>query len=96
MPRCPQAMPCGRLATMTRSGTIRRTGVAWTMINAASAGQDDVLSALKAGRSYAVLRTGAFEERHHDTPRASTSTTGTVTVHLNGHRRRSSSSARTA
>ncbi|MFN7980544.1 MAG: hypothetical protein U0Q11_01680 [Vicinamibacterales bacterium] len=63
---------------------VRRTGVAWTMINAASAGQDDVLSALKAGRSYAVLRTGAFEESAVTTLASLDINNSTVTVHLNG------------
>jgi hypothetical protein len=34
-----------------------RLGVAWTMINAPSADTADVVAALKAGRSYAVVRT---------------------------------------
>jgi hypothetical protein len=35
----------------------RRSMVAWTMINAPSASTSDIVSALHAGRSYAVLRT---------------------------------------
>jgi hypothetical protein len=34
-----------------------RLGVAWTMINAPTGGTADVVAALKAGRSYAVVRT---------------------------------------
>jgi hypothetical protein len=36
-----------------------RTGVAWNMIAAASPSTTDVVEALRAGRAYAVLRTGA-------------------------------------
>jgi hypothetical protein len=36
-----------------------RLGVAWTMIDAPSSSTDDIVDALRAGRSYAVLRTNA-------------------------------------
>jgi hypothetical protein len=36
-----------------------RTGVAWNMIDAPSASTADVVEALRAGRAYAVMRTGA-------------------------------------
>jgi hypothetical protein len=36
-----------------------RLGVAWTMIDAPSASTDDIVDALRAGRSYAVLRINA-------------------------------------
>lgn len=39
----------------------RRTAVAWTMIDAPSAAAADVVKGLKAGRSYAVARTGALD-----------------------------------
>jgi hypothetical protein len=39
----------------------RRTAAAWNMIDAPSAARLDVVAALKAGRSYAVLRTGAVD-----------------------------------
>jgi hypothetical protein len=38
---------------------LERLGVAWTMIDAASASTSDVVGALRAGRSYAVLRINA-------------------------------------
>ena len=37
----------------------RRTAAAWNMVAAASSSTADVVNSLKAGRSYAVLRTGA-------------------------------------
>jgi hypothetical protein len=39
----------------------RRTAGAWNMIDAATATIGDVVAALRAGRSYAVMRTGAVE-----------------------------------
>jgi hypothetical protein len=39
----------------------RRTAAAWNMINAPSTSLSDTVAALKAGRSYAVLRTGALD-----------------------------------
>jgi len=39
----------------------RRTAVAWTMIDAPSAATADVVDGLRAGRSYAVARTGALD-----------------------------------
>jgi hypothetical protein len=36
---------------------LRRTAVAWTMIDAATPSTHDVIAALRAGRSYAVMRT---------------------------------------
>lgn len=39
----------------------RRTAAAWNMIDAASAAPSDIVAALRAGRSYAVLRTGAID-----------------------------------
>jgi hypothetical protein len=39
----------------------RRTAVGWNMIDATSASPDAIVNALGAGRSYAVLRTGALE-----------------------------------
>lgn len=40
-------------------GDARRTAAGWTMIDAASPTLDDIVDALRAGRSYAVQRTGA-------------------------------------
>jgi hypothetical protein len=37
----------------------RRTAISWNMIDARSASTEDIVAALRAGRSYAVLRTGA-------------------------------------
>ena len=45
----------------------RRTAVAWTMIDAPSPGVDDVVEALRDGRSYAVLRTGAIDSVNETT-----------------------------
>jgi hypothetical protein len=42
----------------------RRTGVGWNMIDAASPSTGDIVAALKNGRSYAVLRTGALDSSH--------------------------------
>lgn len=42
----------------------RRTAAAWNMINAASTSLGDTVSALKGGRAYAVLRTGAIDAAH--------------------------------
>lgn len=40
---------------------VERRAVGWTMINAATASHDQIVSALRSGRSYAVLRTGAID-----------------------------------
>ena len=39
----------------------RRTAAGWNMVNAPTTSTADVVNALKAGRTYAVLRTGAVE-----------------------------------
>lgn len=39
----------------------RRTAAAWNMIDAPSPGTADVVNALRAGRSYAVMRSGAID-----------------------------------
>jgi hypothetical protein len=39
----------------------RRTAAGWNMVDASTTSTSDVVGALKAGRSYAVLRTGALE-----------------------------------
>lgn len=41
-----------------------RRAVGWNMINADSASPGDILSALRSGRSYFVLRTGAVDAAH--------------------------------
>lgn len=63
---------------------VRRTGVAWTMIDTPSAKDEDVVAALRAGRSYAVLRTGAFEAAGITTLSSLTMDGKTVNVALNG------------
>lgn len=40
---------------------LRRRAVAWNMIDAETASTQDIVDALRAGRSYAVLRTGALD-----------------------------------
>lgn len=42
----------------------RRRAASWTMIDAPTPGADDIVKALDAGRSYAVVRTGALEAAH--------------------------------
>ncbi len=42
----------------------RRTAAGWNMVGAPTADTKDIVSALAAGRSYAVLRTGALESAH--------------------------------
>lgn len=42
----------------------RRMAVGWNMIGAPSASEDAVVGALRAGHSYAVLRTGALDAAH--------------------------------
>jgi hypothetical protein len=43
---------------------VRRTAAAWNMVGSATAGTSDIVDALRAGRTYAVLRTGAIEAAH--------------------------------
>jgi hypothetical protein len=43
---------------------IRRRAAAWNMVGSPTAEIADVVGALRAGRSYAVLRTGALEAAH--------------------------------
>jgi len=63
---------------------LRRTAVAWTMIDTASSGESDVLFALRGGRSYAVLRTGAFAASGVTTLSSLNVVGNTMTVTLNG------------
>ena len=65
-------------------GDVRRSAVAWTMIDAASASNADITSALRAGRSYAVQRTGALDASGITTLSALSVDAGTITVTLNG------------
>jgi hypothetical protein len=63
----------------------RRTASAWTMIDAASTSPEDIVSALRAGRSYAVERRG---DRHGQMDATLSSVTvdagGTVSVAIAG------------
>ena len=63
---------------------VRRTGVAWTMIDAASPSSADVVSALRAGRSYAAVRTGALGAAAITTLSTLSVEDSTITVALNG------------
>lgn len=62
----------------------RRTAVGWNMIDAPSASNDDIVGALKRGRSYAVLRTGALEAANITTLSALQVHNGTISVTLAG------------
>lgn len=42
----------------------RRTAAAWNMVGAATASTADIVDALRAGRTYAVLRDGAVDSAH--------------------------------
>ena len=63
---------------------VRRSAVAWTMIDAASPSNADITSALRAGRSYAVQRNGALDASGITTLSALSVDAGTITVTLNG------------
>jgi hypothetical protein len=61
-----------------------RTGIGWNMIDAPSTSTTDIVEALRAGRSYAVLRTGALEAANITTLEGVDVNHGTVTVKLRG------------
>jgi hypothetical protein len=63
---------------------VRRTAAAWNMIDAPSASTGDVVSALRVGRSYAVLRTGATDAANDTQLRSLSVQDGTVRVELRG------------
>lgn len=63
---------------------VRRAAVAWTMIDASTASSADVVSALKGGRSYAVLRTGEFASANLTTLSGLTVTGQTISVAVQG------------
>jgi hypothetical protein len=63
---------------------IRRTAAAWNMIDAPSTSTDAIVSALRAGRSYAVLRTGAIGAAQVTTLASLNVHGDTITVTLNG------------
>jgi hypothetical protein len=62
----------------------RRTAAGWTMIDAPTASTGDIVSALRAGRSYAVLRTGALGSANITTVRSVELHDGTLSVQLTG------------
>jgi hypothetical protein len=62
----------------------RRTGVGWNMIDAKSPSTADVVDALKKGRSYAVLRTGALDSSHVTTVAGVDVSAGRLTVTCDG------------
>ncbi|HUR32707.1 MAG TPA: hypothetical protein VM032_02875 [Vicinamibacterales bacterium] len=62
----------------------RRTGAGWNMIDAATASTANVVAALREGRFYAVLRTGAVEGAGVTTLQAVSVAGTTLRVNLNG------------
>lgn len=62
----------------------RRTAVGWNMIDAPSASTGDIVDALRAGRSYAVLRTGALGASGITTLSAVRVEHGTLSVEISG------------
>jgi hypothetical protein len=61
-------------------GDPRRTAMAWTMINAPTAGLHDIVEALRAGRSYAVSRTNEMASAVETTLDSVTVADGTLNV----------------
>ena len=76
------ALSAGRVAWGTANDDThdvndpRRMGVAWNMIDAASASEDAIVEALRSGRFYSVVRTGAP---------GGAAVTGLSTVEVSGH-----------
>lgn len=62
----------------------RRTATGWTMIDAASASTGDIIDALRLGRAYAVLRTGALDAASITTLSSVSVKDNTITVNLLG------------
>ena len=62
----------------------RRTAAGWNMIDAASASTEDIVGALRAGRFYAVLRTGAMDSANITTLSSLSVHDSTLTVRLEG------------
>jgi hypothetical protein len=62
----------------------RRTAVGWNMIDAPTSSTDDVVGALRAGRSYAVLRTGAIDAANLTTVDQVNVEAATLTVSVSG------------
>ena len=62
----------------------RRAAAGWNMVDAPSASTTDIVSALRGGRSYAVLRTGARERANSTTLSSVTVAGDTVRVAIDG------------
>jgi len=63
-----------------------RIGIGWNMIDAPSTSTPDIVEALKEGRSYAVLRTGALDAANITSLDGVDVTDSTMTVKLRGAR----------
>jgi hypothetical protein len=63
---------------------VRRTAVGWNMIDSPSPSTADIISALRTGRSYAVLRTGAADAAGLTTLSSVAVHDGTIRVELEG------------
>jgi hypothetical protein len=62
----------------------RRFGVAWNMIDAPSASAPDIVNALRAGRTYAVLRTDEIPTARDTTLESVTVSDGVLRVRIKG------------
>lgn len=62
----------------------RRSAAAWNMIDASTASTADIVSALRSGRTYAVVRTGSPEQGNTTKLAALSVEDGTVRVSLDG------------
>ena len=62
----------------------RRTAAGWNMVDAVSTSTSDIVGALKAGRTYAVLRTGAIESANVTMLNRVDFSDDTLTVSVNG------------
>src|SRR6185369_1375601 len=62
----------------------RRTAAGWNMVDAPTTSTADVVSALRAGRSYAVLRTGSLESANLTVLKSVDMSDNTLTVSVTG------------
>jgi len=62
----------------------RRTAAGWNMVDAATTSTADVVDALRAGRSYAVLRTGTLDSAHLTVLKNVEVSDNTLTVSVTG------------
>jgi len=62
----------------------RRTAAGWNMVDAPTTSTADIVSALRAGRSYAVLRTGSLESANLTVLKAVDLSDNTLTVSVTG------------